>query len=175
MHAESAAFATDLANKEAHSRRASYVRIGLGTLAILFSYLLVVWAIARRQSARVRALKEQAEQIRDADFGEPLVETRDDELGELASVFNDMRDRLRNTTISRDYVDSILSGMNEAIMVTELRWTYQTDQPSHNDIVGSRARVKLLGTSIENIVNKEKTASLDLEGASDDSARGIFR
>ena len=34
------------------------------------------------------------------------------------AVFNDMRDQLRETTHSRDYVDSILSGMNEAIIVT---------------------------------------------------------
>ena len=68
LHAESAAFATDLANKETLSRRASYVWIGLGTFATFISYLLVVGAIARRQSIRVRALKEQAEKFRDADL-----------------------------------------------------------------------------------------------------------
>ena len=119
LRAESAAFEKDIADKEAHSRRVSYIWIGLGTLATLLSYLLFVWIIARKQSVRVRALKMQAEKLRDADFGEPLIETRDDELGELASVFNDMRDRLQKTTISRDYVDSILSGMNEAIIVSD--------------------------------------------------------
>jgi HAMP domain-containing protein len=77
-----------------------------------------VWLITRGQTKRIRQLKAQAEKFRDADFGDPLPETGGDELGALASVFNDMRDRLRTTTHSRDYVDSILSGMNEAIIVT---------------------------------------------------------
>ena len=34
---------------------------------------------------------------------------RGDLLGDLAEVFNDMRDKLQSTTISRDYVDSVLS------------------------------------------------------------------
>ena len=165
LHAESAAFAADLANKEARSRRTSYVWIGLGTLATLVSYLLVVWAIARRQSIRVRALKEQAEKLRDADFGEPLVETRDDELGELASVFNDMRDRLRSTTISRDYVDSILSGMNEAIIVTDTDGHIKRINRATTILLGYDED-ELSGMSIETVVEKKKSSSLDLKGAS---------
>jgi diguanylate cyclase (GGDEF)-like protein len=100
------------------SRRVSYIWIGGGTLAVLILSLVVVWLITRGQTKRIRQLKAQAEKFRDADFGDPLPETGGDELGALASVFNDMRDRLRTTTHSRDYVDSILSGMNEAIIVT---------------------------------------------------------
>lgn len=161
---ESNAFATDLANKEALSRRASYVWIGLGTLATLITYLLVVSAIARRQSIRVRALKMQAEKLRDSDFGEPLIATRDDELGELASVFNDMRDRLRNTTISRDYVDSILSGMNEAIIVTGTDGCIKRINRATTILLGYDED-ELSGKSIENIVNKKKSTSLDIKGA----------
>ena len=165
LRAESAAFATHLVKKEALGRRASYVWIGLGTLATLVSYLLVVWAIARRQSLRVRALKVQAEKIRDADFGEPLIETRDDELGELASVFNDMRDRLRNTTMSRDYVDSILSGMNEAIIVTDTDGYIKRINRATTILLGYDEN-ELSGVSIEDIVDKNKTSSFDLKGAS---------
>ncbi len=118
LHAESASFANDLVDAELQNRRTSYFWIGLGTLATLLVFGVFVGLIVRRQTARVRALKLQAEKLRDADFGEPLLQTHGDELGELAAVFNDMRDRLRSTTISRDYVDSILSGMNEAIIVT---------------------------------------------------------
>jgi diguanylate cyclase (GGDEF)-like protein/PAS domain S-box-containing protein len=165
LHAESAAFATDIANKEAHSRRISYMWIGLGTLATFLTYLLVVWAIARKQSIRVRALKQQAEKLRDADFGEPLIETRDDELGELASVFNDMRDRLRITTMSRDYVDSILSGMNEAIIVTDSDGIVKRTNRATTILLGYNA-TELVGSSVENIVSKKKASTLDGKGAS---------
>ncbi len=165
LHAESAAFATDMANKEAHSRRISYLWIGLGTLATLVSYLLVVWFIARRQSVRVRALKMQAEKLRDADFGEPLLETRDDELGELASVFNDMRDRLRETTISRDYVNSILSGMNEAIIVTDNDGGIRRINRATTILLGFEED-ELKGKPIESIVSRKNSAPLHTDGTS---------
>ncbi len=165
LHAESAAFAADLANKEAISLRASFMWIGLGSLATLVSYLLVVWLIARRQSIRVRALKEQAEKIRDSDFGEPLVESRDDELGELASVFNDMRDRLRKTTISRDYVDSILSGMNEAIIITGTDGNIKRINRATTILLGY-GEDELCGMPIESIVDKKKTSPFDIKSAS---------
>jgi len=165
LHAESNAFATDIAEKEAHNRRVSYLWIGLGTLAVLVSYLLVVWIIARRQSVRVRALKTQAEKLRDADFGEPLLESRDDELGELASVFNDMRDRLQQTTISRDYVDSILSGMNEAIVVTENDGRIKRINRATTLLLGFDEE-ELIGKRVDSIVSKKKSSPLDTSGNS---------
>ena len=173
LQAESAAFAADLANKETQSRQASYVWIGLGTLATFVTYLLVVWAITRRQSLRVRALKIQAEKLRDSDFGEALLETRDDELGELASVFNDMRDRLRTTTMSRDYFDSILSGMNEAIIVTDTDGKIKRSNRATDILLGYDVD-ELSGMSIEDIVDKKKTSSLDLKGASEIPQEAFF-
>ncbi|MFQ5610260.1 MAG: HAMP domain-containing protein, partial [Woeseiaceae bacterium] len=118
LRAEASAFAAELTTTEVQSRRISYLWIGLGTLAVVVVCGFVVWLIARDQTLRIRALKRQAEKLRDADFGESLSEKRGDELGELASVFNSMRERLQETTFRRDYVDSILSSMNDAIIVT---------------------------------------------------------
>ncbi len=112
------AFQRHLQLSETQRRRISYAWIGLGTLATLFMCFSVVWLLVRDQTARIRQLKWQAEKLRNADFGEPLAIRRDDELGDLASVFNAMRDQLRSTTISRDYVDNILASMNDAIIVT---------------------------------------------------------
>lgn len=173
LRAESAAFAADLANKEAQSRRTSYVWIGLGTLATFVTYLLVVWAMTRRQSIRVRALKIQAEKLRDSDFGEALLEARDDELGELASVFNDMRDQLRTTTMSRDYFNSILSGMNEAIIVTDTDGKIKRSNRATDILLGYDVN-ELSGMSIEDIVDKKKTSSLDLKSASDIPQEAFF-
>ena len=109
-------FTEVLQTKEGESRRASYYWIGGGTTAMLLLCGGIVWLIVRGQTRRIRELKAQAERFRDADFGEPLPESRGDELGALAAVFNDMRDKLRTTTHSRNYVDKLLSGMNEAII-----------------------------------------------------------
>jgi diguanylate cyclase (GGDEF)-like protein/PAS domain S-box-containing protein len=165
LHAESARFRSGLAATESRNRQRSYVAIGIGSVAILLMFLFAVWLLVRRQTARVRALKLQAEKLRDADFGERLATTHADELGELASVFNDMRDRLRETTLSRDYVDSILSGMNEAIIVTAADGRIKRINRATTILLGYDES-ELLGAPVETIINKTKTAALDMTGSS---------
>jgi diguanylate cyclase (GGDEF)-like protein/PAS domain S-box-containing protein len=159
MYAESQSFSAALFSKESQSRRISYLWIGAGTLATLLLCLVLVRLIVRKQSARIHDLRVQAEKLRDADFGEPLPEIKGDALGELAAVFNDMRDRLRSTTISRDYVDSILSGMNEAIIVTSEDGTIKRINRATTILLGYEEN-ELLGSSIDYIVDSSKTGAL---------------
>jgi diguanylate cyclase (GGDEF)-like protein/PAS domain S-box-containing protein len=147
--------------------RTSYMWLAGGGLVALLIILGIVSLIVRRQSARIQDLRVQAEKLRDADFGEPIAQTRNDALGELAAVFNDMRDRLRSTTISRDYVDRILSGMNEAIIVTSSSGTIKRINRATTVLLGFDEK-ELLGTSIEYIVSESKSGSLI-----DDSVSGV--
>ncbi|RZV39254.1 MAG: EAL domain-containing protein [Chromatiales bacterium] len=161
------AFAKQLRTEEGESRRASILWIGGGTLAVLLLCGAVVWLIVQEQTRRIRQLKAQAERFRDADFGEPLPTTRDDELGALASVFNDMRDKLRTTTHSRDYVDSILSGMNEAIIVTTDSGGITRINTATTHLLGYEED-ELVGTSIDFVINSNKSRSL-----ADDAPSGL--
>ena len=165
MQARSAAFADRLLATEAESRRISYLSIGAGTLATLLMCGAVVLLTARKQSARIHALRVQAEKLRDADFGEPLPEVHGDALGELAGVFNDMRDQLRSTTISRDYLDNILKGMNEAIIVTSADGTITRINRATTILLGYEEN-ELVGTSIDFVVDRRKTDTLVAEGQS---------
>ena len=126
-------------------------------LILLFSGV-AIWIIARNQTKRIRALKREAEKLRDADFGEPL-RVQAGELGELAAVFNDMRDKLKATTISRDYVDSILSSMNEAIVVTASDGTIKRVNKATSHMLGYDEH-ELMGTTIDFIVNTRKSGTL---------------
>ena len=85
-------------------------------LALLWG--VISWFTAGRLASPIQAITRQARRLQRGDYGEPLDETRDDELGQLARSFNTMRDQLRQTTISRDYVDNVLSSMNDALLVT---------------------------------------------------------
>ena len=129
----------------------------LSALILLFSGI-AIWIIARSQTKRIRELKREAEKLRNADFGEPL-RVRPGELGELAAVFNDMRDKLRATTISRDYVDSILSSMNDAIVVTAEDGTIKRVNKATSYLLGYDDH-ELIGTSIDHIVDSRKSGSL---------------
>ena len=167
LNAEAARFTAEITNTEVASRQASYLWAGAGTLAALLLLGTVVWLVVRDQTKRIRQLKVQAEKLRDADFGEPLLLSRHDELGDLAAVFNDMRHRLRQTTHSRDYVDSILSGMNEAIIVTDNDGKITRINTATTHLLGYD-EAELLGTNIDYIVNTNKSRSL-----ADDSPSGL--
>jgi diguanylate cyclase (GGDEF)-like protein/PAS domain S-box-containing protein len=159
LRADLARFEGELLAKEAQSRRLSYLWIGGGTIAVLLLCGGLVWLNVRSQTRRIRQLKIQAEKFRDADFGEPLPHRDGDELGALARVFNDMRDKLRTTTLSRDYVDSVLSGMNEAIIVTTGDGRIKRINSATSHLLGYDED-ELEGTSIDFVVNYKKSGSL---------------
>ena len=159
LNAEYEAFQEVLSTREIQSRHASYFWIGGGTLAVMLLCGGVIWLIIRNQTQRILQLKLQAEKLRNADFGELLPEARGDELGELAAVFNDMRDQLRATTISRDYVDSILSGMNEAIIVTGDDDKIKRINTATTHLLGYEED-ELLDTSIDFVIDISKSRSL---------------
>jgi diguanylate cyclase (GGDEF)-like protein/PAS domain S-box-containing protein len=159
LHSESEAFAAGLLAREVQNRRASYVWIGIATLATLLLCGATVWLLSHNQSMRIRQLQRQAEKLRNSDFGEPLPQSQGDALGDLASVFNDMRDRLQKTTISRDYVDSLLSGMNEAIVVTSSEGSIKRVNKATTLLLGYEED-ELIGNSIDFLVSKGKAGAL---------------
>ena len=169
LQAESIQFASEVVATEIESRRVSYVWIGFGTFGLLIVCGSVIWLIVRDQTSRIRELKRQAEKLRDSDFGEPLPETHSDELGDLASVFNAMRDRLQSTTISRNYVDSILSSMNDSIIVTTRDGKIKRINKATTHLLGY-TQDELVDTSIDNVVNTRKSNS-----PVDDSPSGLPR
>ncbi|MBT8111304.1 MAG: EAL domain-containing protein [Gammaproteobacteria bacterium] len=168
LNAEYAAYSDLLSASELHSRQSSYYWIGGGTVAVLLLCGGMVWLIVRNHSRRITQLKHQAEKFRDADFGDRLPETRGDELGELAAVFNDMRDRLQTTTISRDYLDNILSGMNEAIIVTGEDGTIQRVNKATTHLLGFDED-ELLATPIDSVVD----GSTGRSSLADESSSGL--
>jgi len=145
----------------------SFRWIAGGSLLALVVGLGVIVLIVRRQSDRIHDLRIQAEKLSDADFGEPLLQTQGDALGRLAGVFNGMRDRLKSTTISRDYVDRILSGMNEAIIVTSTDGTIKRINRATTVLLGFEED-ELFGTSINQLADNTKGGTLI-----DDSVSGV--
>jgi PAS domain S-box-containing protein len=83
--------------------------------------LMGVLATALLAEAVVRPLKEVIRATRALSDGEPaprLQVRTADEVGELAEAFNEMTRKLRDTTVSRDYLDRVLETMGECLIVT---------------------------------------------------------
>lgn len=153
------AFESTMASAESRISQFVFAVAGMLAFALLSWWIVSTSLTNRRQVSRIRELKTQAEKLRDDDFGERLPEQRGDELGEFAAVFNDMRDKLRLTTLSRDYVDSILSSMNDAIIVTGEDGTIKRINKATTTMLGYD-HDELAHTSIDLIVNTKKSGSL---------------
>jgi len=156
---ESEAFEEQLVALGTQSRHQSFLWIAAATLVTIVLCGFVIWLVARLQAERIRALKVQAEKLSDADFGEPLKVGGGDLLGDLAAVFNNMRDKLRRTTVSRDYVDSVLSSMNEAIIVTSPGGIITRINAATKRMLGYPAD-ELVGHHIDIIVDSAKGDTL---------------
>ena len=85
-----------------------------------------------------------------------------DDLGDLAQVFNEMRSELQNTTVSRDFIDKMLSGMNEAIIVTDSDGRVTRINAATTRMLGYDED-ELLDTSIEDIVDSTKSGKLQTQ------------
>lgn len=156
---DSKAFEEELVLLGTQSRKTSFIWIGSATVVTIALCGFVIWLVARLQAERIRALKIQAEKLSDADYGEPLKVSGGDLLGDLAAVFNDMREKLKRTTVSRDYVDSVLSSMNEAIIVTSPDGRITRVNAATTRMLGY-SEDKLLGRDIDLIVDNRKGGSL---------------
>lgn len=157
---ESSSFEEQLVRLGTQSRKTSFFWIGAATLVTLVLCGFVIWLIARLQAERIRALKIEAEKLSDADYGEPLQVVGGDLLSDLAAVFNDMREKLKRTTVSRDYVDSVLSSMNEAIIVTSPDGHITRVNAATTRMLGY-SEEELTGRHIDLIVDQKKGHSLN--------------
>jgi len=118
--------------------QSKYVMLALGGAAVgvvaLLSYLarrhyalpplsiaLPGWRFWRRRERldpTVLGLIGAAETISRGEFGQALVSTGRAQLGELEQAFENMRQALRSTTFTRNYLHSVLNSMTDAVFVT---------------------------------------------------------
>ncbi len=166
LNEESDAFEERLVALGTQSKQESFFWIGGATLFTLVLCGLVIWVISRMQAQRIRELKIQAEKLSDADYGEPLDIMGSDLLGDLAKVFNDMREKLKRTTISRDYVDSVLSSMNESIIVTSSKGIITRVNGATSRMLGY-SNDELVGHHIDLIVDRKKGGALATNSLTD--------
>ena len=173
LQRESAEFYSEILATGNERRRMSFVSIAIATLVLLALSGAVIWTIIRSQSVRIHALKVQAEKLSDSDFGEPLKILHGDELGDLAEVFNNMRKKLKRTTISRNYVDNVLASMNEAIIVTSSDGSIKRINDATANMLGYSDE-ELVGQPLELIVDKRKSRVFEADSPSGNPRDGFL-
>lgn len=92
--------------------------IGGAGLFITAVLVLVAWMLARRLERPIIELIRSAERIGEGDYTRPHAVTSNDEMADLEMALDRMRQNLHQTTITKDYLNSVLNSMNDAVLVT---------------------------------------------------------
>jgi len=110
------------------------------------------WRAARRLEKPIITLIKGVERIGQGDYTRPMDVRRRDELGALQQALERMRGRLRQGTINKNYLHSVLNSMTDAVFVTS---------PDGVIKVANSAACKLLVFGEEEILGKSILAVLD--------------
>ncbi|MBO6537146.1 MAG: HAMP domain-containing protein [Balneolaceae bacterium] len=122
------------ARLDAQIQMAGYVIIILSAILLLIS-VGIAFYLYRSIANPLRMLSKSAEALGAGDLEQQVEIKNEDEIGELANSFNTMALNLRKRTLARDYLDSIIESINEALFVTD----------DHQHIVGcNKAALNLL-------------------------------
>jgi diguanylate cyclase (GGDEF)-like protein/PAS domain S-box-containing protein len=113
---------------------------------------LLAWRALGQLQRPVDALIRSAERIGQGDYTRPVEVRRDDALGELEQAVERMRARLRQSTINKSYLHSVLNSMTDAVFVTS---------PDGVIKIANAAACKLLGYSEEELLGKGIVAILE--------------
>jgi diguanylate cyclase (GGDEF)-like protein/PAS domain S-box-containing protein len=140
-----------LTRQGAQGKRIRGVLAGI-TVPLLMLGLLGSWFIARQLARPIAALVKSADRIGEGDYTRPLAVVRRDELGDLQFALERMRQKLNETTITKNYLNTVLNSLSDAVLVT-----------SPEGVVKScnEATQKLLGYAEADLVGKPLTGFID--------------
>ncbi len=133
---------------------------------VLVLSALAAWYLSRGIARPLLDLQRAVIRIGEGELGAVAVVTSRNEIGRLTEAFNAMSVRLRDTTVSRDYVQGLVRQMGEAMIVV--------DREGHIRMVNPAA-LTLLGYAEEEVVGEPLTRLFGgepgLDGRYDTAAR----
>jgi len=124
----------------------------LGTLAAAGAGALVLVAALAEGFARpLRAVVTSLQSSASGHYEAPTDVGSAGELRELAEAVNAMRISLRSSTISRDYLDRLLSGMGEALLITDAAGRIERANAAAGELFGL-SETELVGKLADEII-----------------------
>jgi len=122
--------------------------------------LLLAIVIAGRLSRPITTLSELTAQIGRGEYNVDIPIKGSDEIAELAISFKDMAGDLQKTTVSKDYVDSILRSMNDTLVIVGRDNKIKTVNFATLELLGYDEH-ELVGRPFDIICEEEESGSKD--------------
>ena len=135
-------------------------------LPLLALGLVGAWFIARQLARPISALIKSADRMGEGDYTRPLDVARRDELGELQHALERMRQKLSETTITKNYLDTVLNSLSDSVLVTSPDGLIKSCNEAARRLLGY-AEADLLGRPLSGFINeahRERLRSRELGG-----------
>jgi diguanylate cyclase (GGDEF)-like protein/PAS domain S-box-containing protein len=154
-------------------RKALLLSGALGLVALGLGLTLAWWA-GRRVHAPINTLIKSADRIAQGDYSRPMEVGRRDELGELQAALERMRQKLRQTTINKNYLTNVLGSMTDAVFVTSPDGVIRMANQSACKLL-AWGEEELVGRSIVSIFDERERAEFDMLRASQDTRETVVK
>jgi diguanylate cyclase (GGDEF)-like protein/PAS domain S-box-containing protein len=154
-------------------RKALAVAGALGVVALGFGLMLAWWA-GRRVHAPISTLIKNADRIAQGDYSRPMEVGRRDELGELQAALERMRQKLRQTTINKNYLTNVLGSMTDAVFVTSPDGVIRMANQSACKLL-AWGEEELAGRSIVSILDERERTEFDMLHAAQDTRETVVK
>jgi len=154
-------------------RKALLIAGALGVIALAIGFTLAWWA-GRRMHKPIATLIRSADRIAQGDYSRPLEVGRRDELGELQAALERMRQKLRQTTINKNYLTNVLGSMTDAVFVTSPDGVIRMANQSACKLL-AWGEEELVGRSIVSILDERERGDFDMLRASQDTREAVVK
>jgi diguanylate cyclase (GGDEF)-like protein/PAS domain S-box-containing protein len=144
------------------------------TLPLLVLGLAGAWYIARQLAGPISALVKSADRIGQGDYTRPLAVVRHDELGDLQFALERMRQKLNETTITKNYLDTVLNSLSDAVLVTSPEGIVKSCNEATQRLLGYQES-DLLGKPLVSFIDEVHRQAFDLAHSAPEARETVLR
>ncbi len=144
------------------------------TLPLLVLGLAGAWFIARQLAGPISALVKSADRIGQGDYTEPLAVVRHDELGDLQFALERMRQKLNETTITKNYLNTVLNSLSDAVLVTSPDGIVKSCNEAAQRLLGYR-EADLLGKPLVSFIDEAHRNAFDWSNSAPEARETVLR
>lgn len=145
---------SDLGKLHELIKRDTATMIGATGGALILAFL-ISGRLQRIVTDPIVKLKNATEKIGKGYLNDKIAIETDDEIGDLVASFNRMTEDLQRSTVSKDYLDNIMSSMMDTLIVTDMTGRIKTVNRAMAELTGYRD-AELLGQDVRTILGVEQ-------------------
>jgi diguanylate cyclase (GGDEF)-like protein/PAS domain S-box-containing protein len=165
--------------KQLESQQGMQIKRMRGLLASIALPLLLLglagaWFIARQLASPISALVKSADRIGQGDYTRPLAVVRHDELGDLQFALERMRQKLNETTITKNYLDTVLNSLSDAVLVTSPEGIVKSCNEATQKLLGYQES-DLLGKPLVSFIDEVHRGAFDLTNSAPEARETVLR